>query len=310
MDEGVTSRWRPILGWLLGIGFLGALLYLLQVTVGWRELFQPWKALGPARVAGAFFLVLGSYALRTVRVHQYFRPDTAGSFLPTFRLVLLHNLLNNLLPMRSGEASFPVLMKQSFQVPLLRSVSGLLYLRVLDLHFLLVLSALVFFGRWGPAGWAVPLLLLPLPLLAFRFHEAARRGHPDGEGGLARLLEALPSSPGLFWSVWLWTGLNWTVKLLVFAWILGAFHPMPYTTALLGSVTGELSSVLPVHGVAGAGTYEAGVLASLLPLGIELEPALRAAVNLHLFVLGASVLSGALGLLLPSGPSRREASSV
>ena len=86
---------------------------------------------------------------------------------------------------------------------------------------------------------------------------------------------------------------------MVFAWILRTFSPMPFSYALLGSATGELSSVLPFHGIAGAGTYEAGVLAGLVPLGVEMEAALKAAVNLHLFVLGASILAGALAALVP-----------
>ena len=111
----------------------------------------------------------------------------------------------------------------------------------------------------------------------------------------------LPTTPALFWATWGWTAVNWGVKLLVFAWILRAFAPMTLGAAFLGSVTGELSSVLPFHGLAGAGTYEAGIMAGLLPLGIDLESALRGAVNLHLFVLGASVLSGLLALVLPTG---------
>jgi hypothetical protein len=63
---------------------------------------------------------------------------------------------------------------------------------------------------------------------------------------------------------------------------------------------GELSSVLPFHGFAGAGTYEAGIVAGLVPLGLELEPALQGAVNLHLFVLGVSVLAGAMAALIPA----------
>jgi hypothetical protein len=95
---------------------------------------------------------------------------------------------------------------------------------------------------------------------------------------------------------------NWAVKLLVFAWILRTFIAVSYPTALLGSVTGELSSVLPIHGVAGAGTYEAGVAVGLLPRGVEARTALEGGVNLHLFVLGASLLSGALALLIPVEP--------
>ncbi len=60
-----------------------------------------------------------------------------------------------------------------------------------------------------------------------------------------------------------------------------------------------MSSVLPFHGIAGAGTYEAGVLAGLVPLGVEMEVALRAAVNLHLFVLGSSILAAPWPLCSP-----------
>jgi len=59
--------------------------------------------------------------------------------------------------------------------------------------------------------------------------------------------------------------------------------------------------VLPVHGLAGAGTYEAGVVAALLPFGVAPAAALAGAVNLHLFLLGAALLGGALALL----PGRR-----
>ena len=96
----------------------------------------------------------------------------------------------------------------------------------------------------------------------------------------------------------MWTQLNWLVKLAVFAWILRLFAPMPGAAAVMGAIGGDLTSVLPVHGVAGAGTYEAGVVAALIPFGVETGAALAAAVNLHLFMLGLSLLGGALGFLL------------
>ena len=85
---------------------------------------------------------------------------------------------------------------------------------------------------------------------------------------------------------------------------------MPFSSALVGTTTGELSSVLPFHGVGGAGTYEAGMLAGLLPLGITLESALKAAVNLHLFVLGVSILAGVLAALAPLIGRRADESTV
>jgi hypothetical protein len=88
------------------------------------------------------------------------------------------------------------------------------------------------------------------------------------------------------------------VKLLGFTLLLGQLGQLPISTAVLGAVGGELSSVLPVHGLAGAGTYEAGILVVLAPLQVAMEQALPAAVTLHLFILGASAL-GLVPALLP-----------
>lgn len=299
----VATERVPILGWILGIGLFLALLLLVQRSVGWSAILSPWREMPAGQLVGAFVLVLGSYGLRTVRVHRFFAPETSGEPLRSFRLILLHNLFNNLLPARSGEASFPVLMKREFRVPFSRSLPGLFYLRLMDLHFLLLMGTALLFWDQGLLGIGVPSLLLPLPLLAYRFQERIRPvpGAPRGRLGgiLEKAMTGLPRTPSVFWWTWIWTCVNWGVKLLAFAWILRMFTSLPYGTALLGSITGEVSSVLPIHGVAGAGTYEAGVAVGLLPLGVGAETALRGGVNLHLFVLGCSLLSGALAVLLP-----------
>ena len=300
--EGRAGSWWQ---WALGGGLFLSVVVLVHLSVGWGSLLAPWGEMPPGSLVLALFLVLLSYGIRAIRVHLYFAPATRGGFPGSFRLILLHNLFNNLLPMRSGEASFPLLMKREFQVPFLRSVPGLFYLRFLDLHFLLLLGSLVFAPGRGIAGWIIPILLFPAPVLAFLLQGwiqerlRTKRGDPERE---INWLRGLPASWGLFLGSWFWTAVNWSVKLMVFAWILRAFSPVPYATALLGSITGELSSVLPIHGLAGAGTYEAGVLVGLLPMGVEAEAALAGAVNLHLFVLGASILSGLLALALPRRP--------
>ena len=103
----LSSKRGPVLGWILGIGLFAALVVVLQLSVGWRALAEPWRALPAGSVAAALGLVLASYAVRTVRIHQYFAPDTEGEFLRSFRLVLLHNLFNNLLPCGAGRRPFP-----------------------------------------------------------------------------------------------------------------------------------------------------------------------------------------------------------
>jgi uncharacterized membrane protein YbhN (UPF0104 family) len=314
IDRAHSLFRRPVVGWSVGSGVLVALVLALHFTIGWRQLLQPWGDLTGWRVAAALLLVLASYAIRTIRVHRFFQPDTSGAFLRSFRLILLHNLFKNLLPMRSGEASFPILMRRNFGVPFGRSIPGLFYLRLLDLHFLLLLAGSILLSRRGPEGWLAVAALASLPFLFFFLQERLRPRIGEGTGKvrlvLARAMAGLPSSFSLFFATVFWTAVNWAVKLAVFAWILLSFTPMPFSTALMGSVTGEVSSVLPFHGVAGAGTYEAGILAGLVPLGVDLQEGVRGAVNLHLFVLGASVIAGGLALLGSFLPGVRALSTV
>jgi uncharacterized membrane protein YbhN (UPF0104 family) len=68
---------------------------------------------------------------------------------------------------------------------------------------------------------------------------------------------------------------------------------------LIGVLGAELSSILPFHGIAGGGTYELAAVAALVPFGVSPEAALVGAVNLHLFLLGVTLLLGLLALLLP-----------
>ena len=113
-------------------------------------------------------------------------------------------------------------------------------------------------------------------------------------GWLRRSFESLPDRPGHLIRTWVLTFLNWGVKLVAYGFILSRLGGFSAGAGILGSITGELSSVLPLHGLAGAGTYEAGVMLGLAPLGIPLEAAARGAVNLHLFVLGTALILGVL----------------
>jgi uncharacterized membrane protein YbhN (UPF0104 family) len=114
------------------------------------------------------------------------------------------------------------------------------------------------------------------------------------------LLSGLPQSRSIFYRSWLWTIINWSFKLSVFAWLMGQFGEVSFHAAWMGATVGDLTSVLPFHGIAGAGTYEAGVVAGLAPYGLAPESALPLAVNLHLFILVSSGFLGLIAWLIPA----------
>jgi len=279
---------------------------LVQHYYGWAELLTPWRHLSGISLLVALALVGVSHLLRAVRVHDYFRTDTTGQFPRCLKVVLQHHFLNNLLPMRSGELSFPLFMSRYLEIPVQRSVPALAWFRFLDLHTITGLAALVaaqyFFSSW----WLPSILLLlwlGFPMLMIRITrklEAALSGSRSKlVSRVCVLLSGLPQSRGIFYRSWLWTVINWTVKLSVFAWLMGQFGVVSFQAAWVGATIGDLTSVLPIHGIAGAGTYEAGVVAGLATYGLAPEFALPLAVNLHLFILASSALFGLIAWLIP-----------
>lgn len=290
----------------VGIGLLAVLFTVVHFAIGFDRLLVPWVSISLASLLVATGLTLVSYVTRTIRVYDYFLPVTNGGFGACLKLTLFHNLLNNLLPMRSGETSFPVLMRRYFLMPLPQSIAALLWFRVMDLHALIAIGLAALGSRWLHQWQVICLLIFWLGLAWVLFHlqqasafaAIGDRLPPRWKLRFAQAIAGLPQTRGAFLRAFVWTIANWVVKLGIFAWILTLFAPMPAAAALIGAIGGDLTTVLPFHGVAGAGTYEAGVVSALVPFGIAGDAALMAAVNLHLFVLGSSLIGGVVGLLL------------
>jgi len=137
---------------------LAAFVFLVEHWIGWARLLRPWLSVPPAAVGAAALLFAGSYVLRALRVFDYFRDEMRGAFALCLKLALTHNLLNHLLPMRAGELGFPLLMSRWFGIGGVRSVSVLLWFRLLDAHTLAGFAIAAWF--W-PA--ALPWFALPSP---------------------------------------------------------------------------------------------------------------------------------------------------
>jgi uncharacterized membrane protein YbhN (UPF0104 family) len=301
-------RWARLL--FSTLAFLG-LIAGVQYWFGWESVLAPWQQLSLERIALAVLLVLLSYVIRTVRLVAFFAVELRGRFSVALRLTLIHNLWNNLLP-TFGELSFPILMQRYFMISPTRSLSALLWFRLLDLYAILllaVLSLMLHQDSWWPAALLVALLTLAIPLIYRWLPTSIGYFEHKSIGGLKEKLSKLRAALPKSWRVLLlsswWTLANWTLKLMVFAWIIQQFVAINFGQSLLGAIGGELTSVLPVYGIAGAGTYEAGVVAALVPADIGYQEALKAAVNLHLFLLSCTLLSGFLSYLLPGNRSPR-----
>lgn len=301
-----TRRGMMVLGWL-------AVILLVTGVVAWvgpQRLVAPWLAIDPAELLVALLLMLASYVVRTLRVTRYFRARLTGHFWPTLRLSSWHNLMNNLLPMRSGEVSFPLLMRRYYGLSPMQSVPVLLWFRLLDLQVVVLIGLLAAGMLLGLAAeWiAVFLLLLisPLGVYALRHWLHSRlKGHSDGwRARLVEVLENLPDHRRLFLGTLFWTWINWLIKLCALGWVLAALAPVSFFQGVVGAIGGDLTTVLPVHAPGGFGTYEAGVALLIGPFVDDTKALVAAAVNLHLFVLGTALLVAVITLAIER-PARR-----
>ncbi|KOR30380.1 hypothetical protein TI04_06075 [Achromatium sp. WMS2] len=290
--------------WILGLALLIGLVVLVEYQIGWLVLLVPWIHLSVTQLAVLLFFTGASYVLRAVRFYDYSHKILGGAFLATLRLTLFHNLLNNFLPMRLGELAYPMLMKRYFAQDYLASSVTLLWTRVLDLHFL-GLPALIFL--YVVQQFSLWLLLIPvwISLVPIAYwgrgyiYTWVKQYDSYIMSLLAKILQNIPDQAYQFYRIWLWTALTWTCKLLAFSFMVMHFSGLDLGRAVLGTLGAELSTVLPIHGIAGAGSYELAMSVILVPLGIDLTTILQAAVNLHLYLLGTSLLFAAIGWLLP-----------
>ena len=298
----------------LSIFFLLAFVIVVQGLWGWEKIFQPWQMISGVQLLLGMILLFVGYAIRALRLYHYFYPQV--DWWVSLRLMLFHNFLNNFLPARTGEVSFPILMKRYFQIDYDRSIAALLWFRILDLHILLSIGMLVGL-LYYQAGWLwlVFGIWFMLPLFMhiaqkWLIYEVIKKQNSisvlssdiitEVLKWTRLLLEGLPDNYTQLARSWLLSLVNWVIKLLVLAWFMSLFIEMDLLYLMASVVAGELTSVLPVHAPGGFGTYEAGVLLVLAPLTNNHQMLAQAAINMHLMLLGSSVLGAGMAMLLPN----------
>jgi len=301
----------------LNLAVVAAFALAVEHWWGWGRLLAPWAQIAPATIGLAIAGMAASYALRGTRIWLAESAIPRGAWFACLRLILINNALNLLLPARAGEVSFPLLMRRWFGIDLAQAAGTLFWLRLLDLHVLATVAAACAAAGFlsGVPGlsqlvWLGAAAAAASPLILYALRGPLQRRFAAGGGTAARLvgkaLAGLPQRPATLLLDLLLSWSAWSVKLAALGIVLGLLAQLPPAAGTLGAIGGDLSTVLPLHAPGGFGTYEAGVMALLLPAGgrAEVGPLLAAAVNLHLLVLTTALLAGALAwLCTPAAPA-------
>lgn len=305
-----AQRHRKSTQWisLLAVGVYGC---AIEWLFGWQHIVSSWSQLPFWQPATALIVLLFTYGIRGLRIYDYFFPLTKGRLRTCCKIMLTHNLLNNLLPMRTGEASFPLLMRQYFEMPIASATSGLLLLRLLDLQVLLCIGCLSLLGYAAPNPWLwlslPPIIIAPLFLLTLK-PWLTRRAEQTNKAKLKRMLlqiiSALPHDLFHLIRTWSLTWLCWGSKIMAFSIVMQWFAQTDWWSVMGACIGGELSSVLPIHSPGGLGTYEMSMLGAARILGIEGDWVLFAGVQLHLFIIFSTLLGGLVAIFLSDAPRK------
>ncbi len=253
----------------------------------------------PAQTALVIFLLGAiSWLLRGLRTWILFEQLPLTEALG---MSFVHNTANNLAPMRLGELALPMLARWLGNVEFSVGLTSLLWIRLLDLISLVGISVCIVFlptaGTIMLALLAALIFLTPL-LIAIVVPKTQHIRLPQIlEQARSQLMYEAQNGKRLH-RMWRLTILAWLSKIMGMGVLLATLSGIPMTDVITTILGAELSSILPIHGLAGAGSYEAGGIIGSTFMGLSPVLALEMTIQLHIYVLSLTAVFGILGVLL------------
>ncbi|MGH7856115.1 MAG: lysylphosphatidylglycerol synthase transmembrane domain-containing protein [Candidatus Binatia bacterium] len=273
------------------------------------------------------FAVLGVLGLLVRTLRYGVLLGGRAPFLPLMLVTAARNFLVDLLPARVGSLSYVYLLNRRVGVPIEPVLSSFLLSFVYDLLAMALLIAVALtleFGRFRGADTLALLLAvfaagsvtafaLLGPSLDFAAGIVRRLGRPialKAADLLARTAVEIVAAGGPARVSGI-LALSFLIRLLKFGayWmlLLAVLHErgttaadLPFWTVFLGIAGAELSATLPIHGIAGFGTYEAAWTIGFTQLGVDRETAILSGFATHLLSQAWDYSTGivALGVVL------------
>lgn len=264
-------------------------LYILYKSIGFSNVLKNISLLNPYALMLAFFLYSISSFLRAYRWHSMIHQINMFDF---YIINNIHIFLNNILPARTGELSFFYLLKKK-NITLTKSFWVFVLARLMD-----GLGLLGFFISGFFSVYLIPIIIFSFGLLMvillkhtikilpnIFFLKAIKENLKDHfETNIAIKLYILSVS-------------SFFIKFLSFYIATYNIVKMSFLQILPSYVVSELSSILPVNGFMGLGTYELGFSIPYKLTDISLENSINLGFITHLFLLISSSILGVLSIL-------------
>lgn len=271
---------RKVLKLIVSILVSLIFVYLFNRYIGFDKLVNLFKNLTPVQILSGFSLYLLSYIVRTLRWRLTLDID---NFKKLFKITVFNTFFNIILPFRVGELSFFYMLKRE-GISLPQTTLSFITTRIFDgLSLLGIFSMFYFIHQDNPVLAVVtflasPILFVPIILLLKLIkHQQIIDYHSKWK--VLNLIKIYTLSV-----------LTVILKFLAFFAILPKSIDISLPLSFLAFSVADLTTVLPLHGIAGIGTYESGFAATLILFGIDKQLAFLSATVIHIFILLSSSL--------------------
>lgn len=321
---------QPVKRILLPSLFTVLFFALIAVVVEPGQLKTAFSSLDLDIVFRVFLLVFINQLIRAIRFQLVLsKQRELVDFLFVLRVTCIHQFLNHILPMRTGEMSFPLLLGKYTKSTYSSSLASLILVRLYDaivlLAFILIAFGflvsqsrldLSFFESnfavvWGGSGLFLGLLLFVL-FFVFKknFRVSFPRSNPstgqaekDSRNKLklvgriskwsSRFLKEfrLYREGTLHLKLFLLSVMIWGSLLYLFRiFLFSSGLVISWPGVVVGSGLASLTQLLPINTFGNIGTLEAGWVLGFSLLGLDSEQVLIAGISMHVLVILASAL--------------------
>ena len=283
---------------LLAIGLLIATVSIASSLLDLTAVVTAFGSLSAHTILVILLLGSVSWLLRGLRTWLLFEQVP---LLEALGMSFVHNTANNLAPMRLGELALPILARWLGKVEFSIGLTSLLWIRLLDFISLVGISFCILLlpsaGSVMLALLAALIFLTPLLIAVVVPKTQGLRLPKILEQARSQLIFESQNGQRLH-RMWRLTILAWLAKILGMAILLATLSGIAVTDVIATILGAELSSILPIHGLAGAGSYEAGGIIGSTFVGLSPILALEMTIQLHIYVLSLTAVFGILGVLL------------
>ena len=321
-------RWRPL---LVSLVVTGGIFWYLLSQIDTRELLATARSMTPRYLWAFVALLLTGVVARAVRF--WLLLDRKAPLPVLTAIVMARNLFVDLIPARLGELSYVYLLARRVRRPIEDGLASLFLAVLFDVVALTPLLILAVLAVGGGGTVSAPVLAAAAVGLGAVAYLVMRIAPPVGQA-VARLLDPSHGTPWrarlahlaettagavrdvqqrrIFGSVLL---VSMVVRLCKFGsyyfLVLAIMGPLGYTIdglgffrVFLGVVSAELAAALPIHGLAGFGTFEAAWALSFSQLGFSTEHAIMSGILAHAVSQVVEYSLGIIALLYVMGSGR------